>query len=88
MDRFLRHLSSVPADTLSGLRRAWPEVVGPTLVDVSRPVALTDGILLITCDDATWAAQLKWMERTICDEVEARFPGVQVKGIQVRQRHQ
>jgi predicted nucleic acid-binding Zn ribbon protein len=51
-------------------------------------VSLVDEVLLISCDDSTWAAQLKWMEQTICASVRERFPGVQIKAIRVRQRHQ
>lgn len=88
MDRLMRHLKSVPVDTLTGLGRAWEEIVGPRISAVSRPVSLIDGVLLINCDDSTWAAQLKWMERTICEKVRNHFPGVQIKGIRVSQRHQ
>ncbi len=88
MDRFMRHLKSAPVDTLTGLRTSWEEIVGPQMVGVSRPVSLTEGVLLISCDDSTWAAQLKWMEQSICAAVREHFPGVQIKGIRVRQRHQ
>jgi hypothetical protein len=88
MDRFLRHLKSAPVDTLTGLRTSWAEIVGPQMVAVSRPVSLVEGVLVISCDDSTWAAQLRWMEQSICSEVRNQFPGVQIKGIRVRQRHQ
>ncbi len=88
MDRFMRHLKSAPVDTLTGLRTSWGDIVGPRLRGVSRPVSLVDEVLLISCDDSTWAAQLKWMEQTICASVRERFPGVQIKAIRVRQRHQ
>ncbi len=87
MDRFLRHLSSAPVDTLTGLHNHWEEIVGPNLSQVSQPISLVDSVLAITCDDSTWAAQLKWMERSIRTSVETLFPGVEVKRIQVRQRH-
>ncbi|MFW2382620.1 MAG: DUF721 domain-containing protein [Acidimicrobiales bacterium] len=88
MDRFMRHLKSAPVDTLTGLRTSWEEIVGPQMVGVTRPVSLTEEVLLISCDDSAWAAQLKWMEQSICNAVRERFPGVQIKGIRVRQRHQ
>ncbi len=88
MDRFMRHLKSAPVDTLTGLRTSWEEIVGPRLYGVSRPVSLTSGVLLVSCDDSAWAAQLKWMEQTICTAVRDRFPGVEIQGIRVRQRHQ
>ena len=88
MDRYMRHLKSAPVDTLTGLHQRWSEIVGPQLSDVSRPVSLVDGVLAISCDDPTWAAQLKWMEQPIRSSVEDLFPGVSVKRIQVRQRHQ
>lgn len=88
LDRYMRHLKSAPVDTLTGLRTAWEEIVGPKLSTVSRPVSLTENVLLISCDDPAWASQLRWMERTVCTEVETRFPGVEVHGIRVRQRHQ
>ena len=53
-----------------------------------RIVSLTHEVLMISCDDPTWAAQLKWMEQSICETVRERFKGVQIKGIRIRQRHQ
>ena len=88
MDRLLAHMKSAPADTLTGLRSSWVDIVGPQLSTVSRPVSLTDEVLLVSCDDSTWAAQLRWMEQSICETVRERFNGVQIKGIRVRQRHQ
>jgi predicted nucleic acid-binding Zn ribbon protein len=87
MNRFMRHLKSAPVDTLTGLRTSWEEIVGPRMAAVSRPVSLIGEVLLISCDDSTWAAQLKWMEQSICGSVRNQFPGVQIKGIRVRQRH-
>ncbi|NNE96862.1 MAG: DUF721 domain-containing protein [Acidimicrobiales bacterium] len=88
MDRLLAHMKSAPTDTLTGLRTSWLDIVGPQLSTVSRPVSLTDEVLLVSCDDSTWAAQLRWMEQSICEAVRTRFKGVQIKGIRVRQRHQ
>ena len=42
MDRLLTHMKSAPADTLTGLRSSWVDIVGPQLSTVSRPVSLTD----------------------------------------------
>lgn len=88
LDRFLKHLQTAPMDTLSGIRSQWVDIVGPTLASVSRPVTVRDGLIVISCDEATWAAQLRWMEGTICSKVRERFDGVEIRGIRVRQRHQ
>lgn len=88
LDRLLKHLRSAPMDTLTGIRSQWIDIVGPTLAAVSRPVTIQDGLIVIGCDEPTWAAQLRWMEGTICSKVQERFAGVEVRGIRVRQRRQ
>jgi len=88
MNRYMRHLKSAPVDTLTGLGSSWGEIVGPRLEKVTRPVSLTSGVLLISCDESAWAAQLRWMERSICESVRDRFPGTEIAGIRVRQRRQ
>lgn len=88
LDRFLKHLNTAPMDTLSGIRSQWIDIVGPTLASVSQPVTVRDGFIVISCDEATWAAQLRWMEGTICSKVRERFGDVDVRGIRVRQRRQ
>ena len=86
LEQFLHHLGAPPVRTLSNLSREWPEVVGPTLAQHSKPTDVIDGVLSIICDDASWASQLNWMDHQIKQRCAAIFDGLEVSRVQVRVR--
>lgn len=44
---------------------SWDQVVGPDIAAHSRPVTLADGELTVEAESATWATQLRMLNRTI-----------------------
>jgi predicted nucleic acid-binding Zn ribbon protein len=84
LNRFLRYLGAPPAQALSTLHDRWPEVVGPMLAERSRPVEVLDGVLIIACEDASWASQLSWMDAQIKQRCSQLFDGLSVARVTVR----
>ena len=84
LDHYLEYLGAPPVRTLSSLQERWSDVVGPALAEPTRPVELVDGVLVIGCDDATWASQVGWMETQITARFRALFPGTEIRRIKAR----
>ena len=84
LDRYLEYLGAPPIRTITSLQDRWSEVVGPALAEPTRPVELVDGVLVIGCDDATWASQVGWMESQIVERFRTLFPGTEIRKIKAR----
>lgn len=84
LERYLAYLGAPPIRTLSALLDRWSDIVGPALSEPTRPVELVDGILVIGCDDATWASQVGWMEAQIIRRFHELFPETEVRKISTR----
>lgn len=84
LEAYLGYLGAPPIRTLSSLESSWPEIVGPALAEPTRPIELVDGVLVIGCDDATWASQVGWMEPQIKQRFSALFNGVEIRRIKAR----
>ncbi len=84
LDRLVRNLGAPPISILSQLETRWPDVVGPALSGTTRPVELVNGVLVIACDDAAWAAQVGWMEAQIKQRFEDVFGEGQLLRLSVR----
>lgn len=84
LDRYLEYLGAPPIRTITSLQERWSEVVGPALAEPTRPVELVDGVLVIGCDDATWASQVGWMESQIAERFRTLFPGTEIRKIKAR----
>lgn len=55
-----------PADPLSKLQAAWPQIAGSRDAAYSQPVRqLGDGTIVIRCDSAALAAELQLRERQL-----------------------
>jgi predicted nucleic acid-binding Zn ribbon protein len=84
LERFLKQMGAPPVKALGDLHERWPEVVGPALAQRSRPIEMLDGVLVIGCEDATWASQIGWMESQITKRCAYLFEGVEVRRVQLR----
>lgn len=84
VERILAQMGAPPANTLVNLDARWSEIVGPALAGPTHPIELINGVLVIGCDDATWASQIGWMEGQIKRRFSAVFEGVSIHRIQVR----
>ncbi len=84
LENYLAYLGAPPIRTLGALVERWSDIVGPALSEPTRPIELVDGVLVIGCDDATWASQVGWMETQIIRRFHELFPETQVRKITVR----
>lgn len=84
LDHYLEYLGAPPIRTLSSLEERWSDVVGPALAEPTRPIELVDGVLVIGCDDATWASQVGWMETQITTRFRTLFPDTEIRRIKAR----
>ncbi len=84
LERYLRMLGAPPVSTLTDLADRWPAIVGPALAGPTRPIELVDGVLVVGCDDPTWASQIGWMEGQIIERFRAAFPDATIRRIRTR----
>lgn len=86
LDRLVRHLGAPSASVTSGLFRRWPELVGENVSANCRPVALRDGTLVVAVSDPAWATQLRFLEATLLERLQAELGADTVTVIEVRVR--
>jgi predicted nucleic acid-binding Zn ribbon protein len=60
-----------PATPLARVQSCWAEAVGPAIAASARPVAERGGVLTISCDAATWAAELQMMGPQLTERLNA-----------------
>ena len=86
LDRVAAALGVPLASTLSGLFSLWPEVVGESVAEHTRPGSLRDGTLVVAVDQPAWATQLRWLEADLVARLaEVLGPG-RVERIEVQVR--
>ena len=64
IDRVARHLGLGPADLIQQVVDVWPEVAG-ALAEVSEPMVVRDGQLVISTTDPAVAEALRWRSTTL-----------------------
>ena len=84
LERLFHNLGAPPVSVVTGLQERWPDLVGPTLADNTRPVELVDGVLTVACTDGAWAAQMQWMEAQITARFDEVFGPGRVQRVAVR----
>lgn len=84
LDNYLSYLGAPPIRTLQSLHDRWSDIVGPALSEPTRPIELVDGVLVVGCDDGTWASQVQWMETQILRRFRELFPESEVRRISTR----
>ena len=84
LDRVAHALGVTRASTLSGVFASWPDMVGESVAQHTRPRSLRDGTLVVSVDEPAWATQLRWLEADLLARLaEVLGPG-QVARIEVR----
>ncbi len=92
LDRALRDLAGGrtrgTTEPLAGARDVfsrWDELVGPEVAAHARPLRLRDDKLVLLVEDATWGAELRWLEADLCRRI-LEAGGPRLAGIEVRVR--
>lgn len=53
---------AMPATPLAGIQASWAAAVGERIAAVATPRSERDGVLVVSCSDATWAQELDLMQ--------------------------
>jgi predicted nucleic acid-binding Zn ribbon protein len=86
LDRLVRHLGAPSADVTASLVGRWPDLVGANVGANSRPLRLRDGTLTVAVADPAWATQLRFLEATLLQRLQAQLGAESVSTIEVRVR--
>lgn len=65
LDRVLAGLGAPGASVLTTVVARWPELVGEEAAEVTVPVSLERGTLVVAAARPAWAASLRWMEADV-----------------------
>ncbi len=84
LEQLVRNLGAPPVSILTRLGERWPDLVGPALAEVTRPVELVDGTLTVACSDGAVAAQVSWMEAQVRDRFDEVFGAGQLERVRTR----
>ena len=71
------------ANALGGVFGKWEEAVGTSVAAHVQPVALDGSTLVVVVDDPSWATQLRFLERTLCERLSA-VAGATVDRVEIR----
>ena len=86
LDRVLASLGSPPVDTVTRIRKAWAELVGPDAAEVLVPVRVHDGVLVLRAVDPAWASQARWLEAGVVARARELLGEGVVERLEVRVR--
>jgi predicted nucleic acid-binding Zn ribbon protein len=84
LDRVAASLGVPLASTLSTVFASWPEMVGESVAQHSRPRSLRDGVLVVAVDEPAWATQLRWLEADLLTRLREVLGPDQVARFEVR----
>jgi predicted nucleic acid-binding Zn ribbon protein len=84
LDRVAASLGVPLASTLSTVFASWPEMVGESVAQHSRPRSLRDGVLVVAVDEPAWATQLRWLEADLLTRLREVLGPDQLARIEVR----
>ena len=84
LDRVAASLGVPLASTLSTVFASWPDMVGESVAQHSRPRSLRDGTLVVAVDEPAWATQLRWLEADLLTRLREVLGPDQVARIEVR----
>lgn len=59
----------------------WPEVVGPTIANISLPVRIEYGKLYVEIENNTWRHEIFYYKRQIINKLNKKLEGDIVKDI-------
>jgi len=95
LDRVVAGLSAPPTrragagdpvvNGVASLFARWEQLVGPDIAAHARPLGVEDDQLVVSADDAAWAAELRWLAADVVARIEARG-GPRLAGLRIRVR--
>lgn len=58
----------------SEIMTSWPQIVGAEVAMKTKPMAINDGVLTVSCESTAWATQLRLMSSNILTRLLEEFP--------------
>src|SRR5439155_25477602 len=68
---------------LGRLVRRWPEVAGERLGADSEPIGLENGVLVVRCSSAAWAAQVRFLAGQLKDRTNEVLGRAAIREVRV-----
>jgi predicted nucleic acid-binding Zn ribbon protein len=84
LETFFANLGAPPLNVVTSLSERWVDIVGPALADVTEPLNLTDDVLVVSCSDPAFVAQVQWMETQIIEAFDAQFAPSRLKAVKAK----
>lgn len=69
--------------SIGGVFGRWNDAVGAHVAEFVQPVSLDGTTLVVAVADPTWATQVRFLERTVCERLAA-VAGVTVERLEIR----
>lgn len=63
--------------------KRWPELVGPSISNVSEPVSFKNGVLYVWVKNAAWMQQLVFMREPMCKTLNQKLGQNMIRSIQL-----
>src|SRR3954449_682989 len=70
-----------PQTLLAAVQRVWPQAVGELVAAQAEPTGERDGVLVVTCASAVWAAELDLMAADLVAQINGLLEGGAVRGL-------
>lgn len=97
-NRNIRRIDDILKDVVDGLeapqcentlvlRDAWPKLVGKQIANHSHPVSLEYHVLTISIDHPGWIPELERLKRVLLQKLQARYPSLQIRQLNLMLLH-
>jgi predicted nucleic acid-binding Zn ribbon protein len=63
-----------PPDRLAAIQQHWREAVGEEVAEEAWPDGERDGVVVVRCRSAVWAAELTMLEEALLGQLNERLP--------------
>jgi predicted nucleic acid-binding Zn ribbon protein len=84
LEHLVKKLGMPQMDAVAVVFARWPDAVGTTLAEHSRPLALRDGVLKVVVDDSQYLTQLKWAGSKIVERLNEFTSEPSVERLELR----
>lgn len=69
LDAVLRRLGAAPAESITTVIEAWPDLVGPEIARRSHPRRLERSTLFVVAENPSLVSHLAWQESALLEAV-------------------
>lgn len=81
LGEYLDRSGLAPRINEAGIVPKWPELVGPGIARVTKPLRVARGILIVAVRSSSWVMELKMMESRILEQINRDRDTAKLRGI-------